>query len=79
MDMKRVQSSNGEAVGYDPDTKTLAVEFKPPPKKIAGALYHVHGVPSEVYQGLLGARSFGRFYSEKIKGKYKTTKIREAA
>lgn len=47
--MKRqsVSSSNLRSVGYDPETKTLEVEFQ------NGSVYQYFNVPPQVYKGLM--------------------------
>lgn len=57
-------SSNIDEVGYDPDTKTLAVKF------FSGQLYHYKEVPKEKYQGLINAKSVGGYFYANIKDLY---------
>lgn len=64
IEMKPVQSSNIKAVGYEAESQTLAIQFG------AGSVYHYSGVPSDVYDDLLKAESFGRFHAQNIKGKF---------
>jgi KTSC domain len=62
--MKRVpvDSTNLKSVGYDPDTKTLEVEFD------KGRIYQYYGVPSELHQDLMQAtESHGKFFIKHIK------------
>lgn len=68
MDMKPVKSANLKAVGYDPTTKTLAIEFS------GGNVYHYSGVPPELHDDLCACESFGRFFQERIRGKYEYQK-----
>jgi hypothetical protein len=49
---------------YDTDTQELTVEFA------GGDEYTFSGVPQSVYDGLITARSAGRFYHAVIKGAY---------
>lgn len=63
-----VKSSNVKSVGYDPDTKTLAVEFN------GGGVYHYHDVEKDVHDNLIGARSVGGFIHNNIKGTYRHSK-----
>lgn len=66
--LQPVESSNLEAIGYDPASRTLAVKFK------NGTLYHYADVPASVWEGLQGASSAGRFYSAMIRGTFTGTK-----
>jgi hypothetical protein len=61
-------SSDLTSAGYDPETQRLEVEFKKGTK-----LYSYHGVPPEVYQGLMTAVSPGKYFYANIKGKYAYT------
>jgi hypothetical protein len=64
MEMFPVISSNLAAVGYDFDSAVLRVEF------LKGGMYEYHGVPSEVYEGLINASSKGQYFSQFIKKSY---------
>lgn len=68
MDRVPVTSSNINSVGYDPDEKTLAVEFKD------GTIYHYHDVEKDVHENLVSARSVGGFLHANIRGVYKHSK-----
>ena len=50
-----VESSMIQAVGYDPESAELEVEFH------TGQTYRYAGVPRAVYEGLLAAESKGRY------------------
>lgn len=58
-----VQSSQVKAIGYDPATKTLAVQFT----RGAGAVYHYQGVEPETHQAFIDAESIGNFFGRHIK------------
>lgn len=64
IEMVTVKSSNIDRVGYDEDSKTLAVEFR------TGATYHYFEVPKSVYEGLKSAESVGAYFAQNIKGSY---------
>lgn len=68
MKMNPVQSSNIAAVGYDDDSKTLAVEFK------NGGIYHYSDVSPETRKALLAADSIGKYLMLNIKGVYATAR-----
>jgi hypothetical protein len=61
MEMIPVTSSNLAAVGYDYETSTLRIQF------LKSGTYDYHGVPSEVYEGLIGAASKGSYFDQFIK------------
>jgi len=69
MELTPVTSSNVKAVGYDPDTQRLVVEFH------SGKKYAFVDVPPAVHDGFLGAKSMGIFFVREIKGKYGTEKL----
>lgn len=61
MERKAVESSQVKAVGYDPATKVLEVEFH------SGAIYQYPGAEPDVYEGLMNAESVGRFFNQNVK------------
>lgn len=61
--MSDVKSSQIKQVGYDPDTKTLAIQFS----HGAGAHYHYPGVSEEDYQKFIGAESLGAHFGKHLK------------
>ena len=71
MERKRVSSSNLASVGYDPETKTLEIEF------LNGGLYQYFNVPESIYNGLMAASSHGSYFDQYVKkGGYRYKKIR---
>lgn len=68
-EMRPVSSSNVAAVGYEPETQTLFVDF------LNGGRYTYDGVPEDVFIGMLSAESVGRFLHQNVKGIYPYTKI----
>lgn len=69
MDMQPVESSNVSAVGYDPDSQTLHVEFK------GGSRYEYAGVPPEAHAELMQSDSIGRHLHERIKSAHQHKKL----
>lgn len=64
-------SSHVVAHGYDPQTKTLAVQFK-------NATYHYHDVPELIYDAFRNAPSKGRALQDLLGGgKFKYTKLEQ--
>lgn len=66
--MVQCKSSQMSEHGYDSVNNTLAVRFK------SGGLYHYKGVPKDVYDKMLKAESFGKFFHANIKAKFKHQK-----
>ncbi len=64
VDMHFVDSSNIEAIGYDPASQELHVRF------LSGTEYVYHGVPQEVYDELMAAPSKGSFLNRAVKSNY---------
>lgn len=60
MQLDPVESSMLAAIGYDTDLKALVVLYN------SGKAYQYLDVPLEVYQGLLGARSKGRYMLDHV-------------
>ena len=69
IEMKHVQSSLLDQVGYDPETKTLAIQMNN-----SSDVYYYEDVPQSVYDNLLAADSKGAFYVKKIKRHYKSSR-----
>lgn len=65
MEMRRVESSNIKAVGYDPATKRLRVEFG------SGSTYEYSGVSATTHEGLVGAESVGKYFHRHVRGAHK--------
>ena len=63
-EMRKVESSNLDAIGYDRDLKRLIVTFK------NGRTYRYQDVEESVFKDMLEADSKGKFFSMNIKGQY---------
>lgn len=75
MNLQPVTSSQIHAVGYDPASQTLAIQFKS--KNGPGSVYHYADVPPEQHAALVGAESIGKHFGQNIKGRYQHTKQEE--
>ena len=64
MERETVSSSSLKSVGYDGDRKLLEVEF------LSLALYAYWDVPLWAYEGLMTARSKGRYFEARIRDRY---------
>ncbi|MGM0903076.1 MAG: KTSC domain-containing protein [Bacillota bacterium] len=68
MNMHYVSSSNLIAVGYDPSTQTLRIQFH-------NGTYDYFNVPSQTYQGLMNAGSKGSYHARFIKDSYRYRRV----
>jgi hypothetical protein len=70
MEMIPVDSSNIEAIGYDPESATLTIQFKK-----GGSVYEYYDVPQHEYDGLMAADSKGTYAHANIYKAYRQQKI----
>ena len=64
-EMQYVDSSNIEAIGYDPDSQELHVQFLK-----SGETYIYYGVEDWIFQEFLQSDSKGQYLNTKVKGRY---------
>jgi hypothetical protein len=64
-----VISSNLMAMGYDPNSGELQVQFR------NGRIYSYQGVPPEIYDALINAPSKGTYFGYYIRRIYAYTRI----
>lgn len=64
MRMIPVSSSAISAVGYDPSTMRMQIQFQ------QGRTYTFCDVPQHIFDGLLGAGSKGTYYDHYVRGRY---------
>ena len=64
MDTKPVNSSYLYAVGYDPATKILEIEFKD------NTVVDYSNVPQSTYDGMMQAQSVGKYFHRNVKDQY---------
>ncbi len=64
MDREAVASTVLKSVGYDPDTRTLEIEFP------SGRVYRYLEVPAEVHAWLMRSPGKGSLFRRMIDGKY---------
>ena len=64
MDIKMVNSSNLQALGYDAQAQTLLVVFK------SGRRYLYSGVPELEYRALMAASSHGAYFNANVRYRY---------
>jgi len=69
MDRKRVSSSKIRAIGYDPKSQALEVEFSD------GRVLAYHGVSPEVHRQFMAAASPVSFFEDKIDENYPSRRV----
>ena len=69
MEMVNVTSSNISAIGYDPNTGLLRIEFR------KGEAYEYYDVPQYEHDGLMNAPSHGTYANRNIYRKYRQHRI----
>ena len=69
MEKYSVASSNVKALGYDPQSETLEVDF------LNGSRYQYYGVPQQMYERLMQTSSKGRFLHVYIKNSYAYSRV----
>jgi hypothetical protein len=56
-------------VGYDDSTKILEIEFH------TGLVYQYSGVPPKVYADLMHSNEVGKYFSEKVRTRFRTKQV----
>ncbi|NWF62317.1 MAG: KTSC domain-containing protein [Fischerella sp.] len=67
--MLPTNSSMANAVGYDDEKNILQIEFH------NGAVYQYSGIEEDTWEDLHQADSVGKYFNEKIRGKYQSERI----
>jgi|LakMenE18May11ns_1017448.scaffolds.fasta_scaffold9947943_3 hypothetical protein len=78
--MDSVESSQIDAIGYDPESQTLAIQFKSKSDK-PGSVYHYSNFTPDDFAALKGAESIGSYFYKHIKpfpDKFPYTRIESA-
>ena len=68
VEMVPVSSTNVSAVGYDPETREMTVEFQ------SGNVYVYSGVPAEVPEELKASASPGSYFYRNVRNQYRFRK-----
>ncbi|HOW98530.1 MAG TPA: KTSC domain-containing protein [Kiritimatiellia bacterium] len=68
VDMKKVESSTIDKIGYDAESQTLTVSFD------NGDTYNYKKVPEKTYKALMKAKSKGKYFHKNIKDKFESEK-----
>ena len=69
MERKRINANKIRAVGYDPKSQALEVEFS------NGTVYVYSGVSPEVYRRLMNAPTPGSFFEERIADEFSSRRV----
>lgn len=69
VELKPVQSSNISAVGYDPATKVLTVQFH------GDTCWEYQDVESYQYEEMMQAKSLGSYFAASIKSQHKAVRV----
>jgi len=64
-----VKSRILRSVGYDESSKILEIEFQ------TGLVYEYSGVPSKVYKDLMSSDAMGKYFSEKVRNRFRTKQM----
>jgi hypothetical protein len=62
--MTPVDSTHIKAIGHDPASNTLAIEFH------KGGVYHYHDVPADKHTAILNADSISAAFKSLVKGQH---------
>lgn len=65
--MDAVESSQISAIGHDPETNTLAIQFPPKKDGTLGSVYHYSNFTSDDFAAFKGAESIGSHFGKVIK------------
>ncbi len=69
MNRQSVSSSYISSIGYDPESKTLEIEFH------SRGVFQYFNVTESIYSALMSASSHGSYFHRYIKDPYQWTKI----
>ncbi|WP_354266695.1 KTSC domain-containing protein [Bradyrhizobium sp. I1.7.5] len=64
-----VRSSTLVSVGYDETKQLLEIEFR------KNSVYQYSGVPKAVYEQLMAAASKGKVFDQRVRDKFRTSRI----
>jgi hypothetical protein len=64
-----VKSCILRSVGYDAAQKNMEIEF------CSGLVFQYSGVPSKVYADLMSSGAVGKYFSEKVRSRFRARKM----
>jgi KTSC domain len=69
LERQTVKSRILRSMGYDESTKILEIEFQ------TGLVYQYAGVPPKVYQELIRSDEIGKYFTDKVRNRFRTKQI----
>lgn len=69
MERQKVNSSNIDLIGYDPNSMVLEIAF------LSGGTYQYFNVPKSIFEGIMSAASHGSYFHQHVKDKYSYQKV----
>ena len=69
MNRKPISSTNIKSVGYDPNKRTLQIEFK------RGTVYDYEDVPQTMFDKFMASKSKGKFFISDIRDAFKWRRL----
>ena len=69
LERQPVKSRILRSLGYDESTKILEIEFQ------TGLVYQYAGVPLKVYRELLRSEEIGKYFTDKVRNRFRTKQI----
>jgi hypothetical protein len=69
MRRRPVDSSAISSLGYDPESRTLEVEFR------SGSVYDYFGVTARLFESFLEADSKGKFFAKRVRNRFPGERI----
>ncbi len=69
LERQPVKSRILRSLGYDESTKILEIEFQ------TGLVYQYAGVPLKVYRELIRSDEIGKYFTDKVRNRFRTKQI----
>ena len=69
LERQPVKSRILRSLGYDESTKILEIEFQ------TGLVYQYAGVPIKVYRELIRSEEIGKYFTDKVRNRFRTKQI----
>lgn len=69
LERQPVKSAILRSVGYSPEAKILEIEFH------TGLVYQYSAVPPRIYEDLIRSGEPGKYFSEKVRPRFRTKQV----
>jgi len=69
LERQPVKSRILRSLGYNESTKILEIEFQ------TGLVYQYAGVPLKVYRELIRSEEIGKYFTDKVRNRFRTKQI----